>query len=171
MNSGVLGKCYLPGETIIRQGETGDCMFAIQRGRVEVLLSGKDGELQIAVMKEGEIFGEMAIFEREVRSATVRALSEARVLTVDRKTFLRRVQEDPSIAFNLARLMSARIRRLSAEIAELKPASPLISHGLSFTAGERKTERRRTPDRRKGIDRRKTADGSISKASGALSAH
>ena len=170
MNSGTLGRRYLPGETIIRQGETGDCMFAIQRGRVEVLVPGKEGELQIAVMKEGEIFGEMAIFEREVRSATVRALSEAYVLTVDRKTFLRRVQEDPSIAFNLARLMSARIRRLSAELAELKPASASVSHGLSFSDGARKTERRRTGERRNGIDRRKAADPPISKAPSALSA-
>ena len=60
----------------------------------------------------------MAIFEREVRSATVRAVGEARILTVDRRTFLRRVQEDPSLAFNILRTMSGRIRELTEKLAQ-----------------------------------------------------
>ena len=130
-------------------------MFAIQKGRLEVIRSGKDGEVRVAVLEDGEIFGEMAIFEREVRSATVRALGEARVLTVDKKTFLRRVQEDPSLAFNLVQMMSRRIRRLSGEIAELRPGSVARSQDtLALTEAERQMERRKRPDRRVTTDRR-----------------
>ena len=64
----------------------------------------------------------MAVFEREVRSATVRALGEARVLTLDRKNFLRRINEDPSLAFRVVETMSRRVRELSAEIVRLKAA-------------------------------------------------
>lgn len=123
MSTDRLGKLYRDGEVVIRQGEIGDCMFAILKGRAEVVQETDGGEVRIAVMEEGQIFGEIAIFERELRSATVRALGEARLLTIDKKTFLRRVQEDPSLAFNLVRMMCSRIRKLSAELAALKLAS------------------------------------------------
>ncbi|MCK5407408.1 MAG: cyclic nucleotide-binding domain-containing protein, partial [Candidatus Krumholzibacteria bacterium] len=64
--------------------------------------------------------GEMAIFEREVRSASVRARGEARVLTLDKKNFLRRINEDPSLAFRIVQAMSGRIRELSKEVARLR---------------------------------------------------
>ena len=127
MSTDRLGKVYRDGEVVIRQGEIGDCMFAVLEGQVEVVQETDAGDVRIALMEEGQIFGEMAIFERELRSATVRALGEARLLTIDRKTFLTRVQEDPSLAFNLVRMMCSRIRRLSAELAALKPASALHS--------------------------------------------
>jgi CRP-like cAMP-binding protein len=120
MSTDRLGRIYRDGEVVVRQGEIGDCMFAILQGRVEVLQETGAHEVRVGIMGEGEIFGEMAIFEKDVRSATVRALGDARLLTIDKKTFLRRVQADPSIAFNLARLLCSRIRKLSAELAALR---------------------------------------------------
>jgi CRP-like cAMP-binding protein len=119
MESGALGKTYNNGEMIVRAGETGDCMYVIQAGQVEVLQMKGDQEVRLAVMDEGDFFGEMALFEREVRSATVRALGEARVLTIDKRTFLRRVHEDPSLAYRLVQKMSQRIRKLNAELVRL----------------------------------------------------
>lgn len=120
MTVGELGKIYQDGETIIRQGEVGDCMYVIQQGKVEVILEENGRQVPLAVRGEGEFFGEMAIFEREVRMATVRALGKARVLTVDKKNFMRRIHEDPSLAFRLVEAMSRRIRELSNEVALLK---------------------------------------------------
>lgn len=115
-----LGKLYADGEVVIRQGETGNCMFVIQKGSVEVVRISDGSELRLATLGQGETFGEMAIFESEVRSATVRALGEARVLTVDKRTFLRRVQEDPTLAFRILRTLSQRIRRQNAELSEIR---------------------------------------------------
>ena len=138
MDASALGKLYADGEVVVRQGDTGDCMYTVQEGQLEVLAKqGDRGEVRIAVMEKGAIFGEMAIFEHEVRSATVRALGPARVLTIDKKTFLRRVQEDPSLAFNLVRIMSQRIRKLSAQSGERRAGA----------------DRRRQQERRRG-DRR-----------------
>ena len=120
MISGALGKKYRDGEVIIRQGDEGNCMYVIQEGQVEVLQQFTGKEVQLRICAEGECLGEMAIFEREVRSATVRALGEARVLTIDRKNFLRRIAEDPSLAFRLVQSLSARVRELSLKISELK---------------------------------------------------
>jgi len=123
MATGALGKVYKDGEEIICEGEEGNCMFVIQEGEVEVIIAGdEDQEIRLGVRKEGEFFCEMAIFDRDVRSATVRALGDARVLTVDKKNFMRRVHEDPSLAFRLVETMSHRIRELGEEIARLKSA-------------------------------------------------
>jgi CRP-like cAMP-binding protein len=115
-----LGKLYSDGEVVVRQGETGKCMFVIQKGAVEVVREKDDGETRVALLKEGDLFGEMAIFEHEVRSATVRAAGEARILTIDKHTFLRRVQEDPTLAFNILRILCDRIRQQNSEIVELQ---------------------------------------------------
>jgi CRP/FNR family transcriptional regulator len=120
MDAGALGKVYQGGEVIIRQGEVGDCMYVIQQGQVEVVLEQEGEEVRLAVHGEGDFFGEMAIFDREVRSATIRALGQVRVLTVDKKNFLRRIQADPSLAFRIVETMSRRIRELATEVARLE---------------------------------------------------
>lgn len=120
MDTGALGRVYQDGEIIIRQGEIGDCMYVIQDGKVEIIVEHGDKEVQVAVRGEGEIFGEMAIFEKERRMATVRAVGSVRLLTVDEKNFIRRVHEDPSLAYRVVKMMSQRIRRLSGEYAKLK---------------------------------------------------
>lgn len=118
MRQGALGKDYGDGETIVRQGEVGDCMYVVQTGQVEVVQDTDSGEQRLAVLEIGDFFGEMAVFEREVRSATVRALGGARVLKVDKRTLLRRIKEDPLLAVNLLQTMSGRIRELNAGLAQ-----------------------------------------------------
>lgn len=118
MVRGALGRLYRDGEVIIRQGATGDSMYVIQGGRVEVLqFSDQGGEQHLAYLHAGDFFGEMAVFEKETRSATVRACGEARVLKIDKKTLLRRIREDPLLAVNLLKTMSHRIRDLNVEIS------------------------------------------------------
>jgi CRP/FNR family transcriptional regulator len=120
MDVGALGKVYEDGEVIIRQGEVGDCMYVIQDGEVEVFIERDGQEFQLAIRGAGDFVGEMAIFERDVRSATVRAMGQVRVLTIDKKNFLRRISQDPSLAFRIVETMSRRVRDLSKENAKLK---------------------------------------------------
>ena len=117
MGKGALGKIYADGEAIVRQGAVGDCMYVVQSGRVEVLQATDAGEQRLAFLETGDFFGEMSVFEKQRRSATVRASGEARVLKVDRKTLLRRIKEDPLLAVNLLQTMSHRIRDLNAGLA------------------------------------------------------
>jgi CRP/FNR family transcriptional regulator, cyclic AMP receptor protein len=120
VDTGSLGKVYQDGETIVRQGETGDSMYVILDGQVEVISEVENHEIRIAESGEGDFFGEMAILERDVRGATVRALGRARVLTVDKKVLLRRIHTDPSLAFRMLETMAHRIRDLDAEVSQLK---------------------------------------------------
>ncbi len=120
MTTQLLGRTYRPGEIIVHQGDAGDCMYVIQDGDVEVLKEEDGTETLVDTMHTGDIFGEMALIEHTVRSSTVRATSTVRVLTIDKKTFFRRVQEDPSLALSVLKAMSQRIRNLDVELAELK---------------------------------------------------
>ena len=118
MVMGVLGRIYRDGEVIIQQGDTGECFYVVQSGRVEVIQASEHGQQHLAYLESGESFGEMSIFEKVVRSATIRAVGEARVLKVDKKTLFRRIQEDPLLAVGLLKSMSQRIRNLSNQLAE-----------------------------------------------------
>lgn len=120
MDKGALGKIYQDGEVVVRQGDEGDCMYIVQSGQVEVLKETGNQTVRLAVRGEGEFFGEMALFEHEARMATVRALGTARILTIDKKNFLRRIHEDPSLAYHLIKSMSSRIRQLSEEVTRLE---------------------------------------------------
>lgn len=120
MGNGLLGRTYEDGEVIIRQGDPGDCMYVIQEGKVAVVLTQDGSQTILAYRHEGDFFGEMALFEREVRMATVRAVGRARVLSVDQRNLVRRVHEDPSLAYRIIQTMSQRIRELSREVARLE---------------------------------------------------
>lgn len=122
MLTGDLGRLYQDGEFVIRQGEIGDCMYVIQEGQVEVFIQEGDKEVQLAILNEGDFFGEMALIDREVRNASVRALGLVRLITIDKKNFLRNIHEDPTIALRLAEVLSRRIRELDAEVSRLKGA-------------------------------------------------
>jgi CRP-like cAMP-binding protein len=120
MAARALGKSYRNGETIVRQGEVGDCMYVIEAGEVEVVHESGDEETRLAVLGAGDFFGEMAVFDRAQRSATVRALGDVQALTIDKTTFLRRISQDPTLAFRVVQKMSHRIRELNAELARFK---------------------------------------------------
>jgi CRP-like cAMP-binding protein len=120
MKTSELGKIFNDGEVIIRQGDAGDFMYEILDGQVEVFQKREREEVRLAILEKGEFFGEMAIFEREKRSATVRAHGQVRVLTVDKKILLRRISEDPSLALRIIERMSQRIRKMDGEIVRLR---------------------------------------------------
>ena len=119
LRKGILGRTFSDGELICAQGEAGDCMYVIQHGKVVVTRSDDGREIEIGELGRGDIFGEMSIFDKRPRSATVRARGPATILTLDKRAFLRRVHEDPSLAFRLMKKMSERIRDQHARIDEL----------------------------------------------------
>ena len=122
MSEGALGRFYTDGEIIARQGDVGDCMYMVQDGEVEIVVDAGGEEVILRRAGRNEILGEMAIFDRQPRSATIRAKGKARILTLDRRNFLRRINEDPSLAFRMIETMSHRVRQLSREVVELRAA-------------------------------------------------
>ena len=118
MGRGALGKVYKDGETIVREGDKGACMYVIEEGAAEVTIRHGAGEIRMAELRKGDFFGEMALFDEERRSATVRARGEVRALTVDKRNLLRRIKEDPSLAFRIIDTLSHRIRELHHKVSD-----------------------------------------------------
>jgi CRP/FNR family transcriptional regulator len=112
-----LGKEYRAGEVIFRQGDTGNCMFVIQDGEVEAIAESNGREFRLRTMGPNDFFGEMALFENETRTATIRATKPTRILSIDKKNFLSGIHEDPSLAFRIVQTMSHRIRDLTERLA------------------------------------------------------
>ena len=111
-----LGREYGDGDIIVKQGTVGDCLYVVQKGKVEVINERPDREVKLAELGESEFFGEMALFEKDVRSCTVRALGEVKILTLDKKSFYKTIQKDPSLAFRMLEKMSNRLRSVDNKI-------------------------------------------------------
>lgn len=122
MKTGALGKLFQPGEIIFREGEPGDNMFVIQEGKVEVFLERRGQEVPLKLLREGDFLGEMALFNGGARSVSARSMETSRLLTVDRKNFLRRIEEDPTIAFRLVQMLTLQVSELEEDISVLSRA-------------------------------------------------
>ena len=110
---------YAPQEVIVRQGDAGDALFIIVRGSVGVV----HDKLQVAVLGTGEPFGEMAVLDREPRSASAVALEETEVLWIGSDEFYEVLHEQVEIAEGVIRMLSGRLRGATAELGRLKRAS------------------------------------------------
>ncbi len=130
-----VGRWYKNGDIICRQGELGDCMYVVQQGEVELVHRDGSREYCLALLQAGEFWGQAGLFERDhLRTATARAIGDVCVLSVEKRTFLARLQEDPSFVLKIMRKMSRRIHELetalvrSAGTAPVKPiANPATS--------------------------------------------
>lgn len=120
MDEAVLGSEYADGEVICQQGERAERLFVVQEGRAAVFRVEGGVEVEVGELSAGDVFGEMAIVDNHPRSAMVRAKGKARVLTLEKKAFLRRVHEDPSLAFRILQGLSRHIRALDTEVALLR---------------------------------------------------
>ena len=122
MSRSNLGKDYPDGTIIFHQGETGHTMYIILQGSVEIYLEEDFQEISLARRGQGDFLGEMALLTQEKRSASARAIGPVRLLSLDKKNFLRRVQEDPTIAMRLVAILSSRIRELDTQVVVLTHA-------------------------------------------------
>ena len=120
--TGALGKCFKDGEVIYRQGDLGDCMYVIQKGAVDVFERRGSQEFLLEELGQGDFFGEMSLFDPEIRPKTMRASGECWVYKLERDSLLRRLHEDPSLAFRLIQQMAYRIRDLEESL--MRKAEP-----------------------------------------------
>ncbi len=86
------------GTVIIKEGTTGDEMYIIETGRVEVYLTRGDVVLLLSELQETSFFGEMALLTDKPRSATVKAKVECRVLALKKQDFMNIINENPKVA-------------------------------------------------------------------------
>ena len=103
---------YLAKRIILREGESGDSIFIIKSGSVRAFMKGKYGEdeTELSVMRRGDIFGEIAVFQRTPRSATVEAVEDCTLLEISGQKFLDLLEEHPDIEVRVLNKLSERLR-------------------------------------------------------------
>jgi len=118
------GKTYRAGEVIMREGEQAKELFIVRQGEVEIFKDvGVDlEEARIALLGEGQCFGEMSLIDIMPRSASVRALTETEALSLSYSDF-RALCCGPTETFtllvmNIAREISRRLRLADSLLAE-----------------------------------------------------
>ena len=106
------------GEVIFNEGDVGDSLYVIVHGEVEVARKDDEGTAQmIAELKDGEFFGEMSLIDKEYRSATCRARTDAELLRLTNENLhsFARVYKNgfTLVVINIARVLSLRLRDTS----------------------------------------------------------
>ena len=116
----MIARHYESGKFIFLEDSEGEQCFFVVQGSVKVTRLSKDGrEVILAMLNEGEFFGEMALLDGESRSANVIALEETEVLTLNREDFLVVLHDYPQIAIQLLKEMAHRLRKSDRHIASL----------------------------------------------------
>ncbi len=102
-------KSYPVGSVIIQQGETGDEMFFIQEGQVEIVLMGPKPERPLVVLGKGQILGEMSLLDFGYRSATVRTTEPTICQVIKQEDFTALCEQDNHIGYMVMRNLAADI--------------------------------------------------------------
>jgi CRP-like cAMP-binding protein len=94
------------GETLVEQGQVGNEMMVVVSGTAVV----KRGNRKVSELGVGDSFGEMALLDRQTRSATVTATGPMQVLVIDGKTFRKLLTKVPGLTDSLLATLSVRLR-------------------------------------------------------------
>jgi CRP/FNR family cyclic AMP-dependent transcriptional regulator len=109
---------YESGSIILREGDPGDTCYILQRGRARVTRQHADGRtITLTNLGPGEIFGELAMFGGEVRSATVEALDDVQAVAILAGDLKRLLNDHPEIAVKLLGALGEKLREANARIA------------------------------------------------------
>ena len=111
---------YPRNSVILFEDDPGDALYIVSSGQVKVVLIGEDGrEVILSVLGDGDFFGEMSLIDDEPRSAHVIAMKDSHLLVLRRDDFQVQLQQHPSVALKLLRVLVQRLRRADEKIGSL----------------------------------------------------
>lgn len=105
-------RTFKRGEVIMHRGDPAGALHVIRSGRVKITLPSEEGEETVlALLGEGQCFGEIAALDGGPRSATVTAVEPTETLALLREDLLALARESPDFALSLITMLAARLRR------------------------------------------------------------
>lgn len=110
-------RVYPDNTMIFSEGEDGSELFIIQSGSVKITKIVNDNEVLLATLSPGDIFGEMALLNNEPRSASAIAGGETKMMAVNKRNFVKMVQQEPKMTTRLTTLLAERIWALYKQLA------------------------------------------------------
>lgn len=119
ISSFTFDKTFETGEVIVEEGQTGNGLYVIVSGDVEVLKGDLNNSPQhLAKRGSGDVFGEMALLGEWPRTASVRALSTVVCLGIDRWVFLSQLEQQPKVTIRMLQILAQRLRDSDARFVE-----------------------------------------------------
>ena len=109
---------YRDGELIFREGDASHCAYVLISGSVDLSKKTEKGELTLAAMGPGEMFGEMGVFDLSARSATARAQGEVLLRTIPRDDFIESLSTRPEAALAVVGKLVKRLRASDERLAK-----------------------------------------------------
>ncbi len=118
------GKACVAGTVLFREGDSGDCMYVIQTGRIRISKEIPGGQNTVAVLGPGEFLGEMAILNSKPRTATAEVLEDAKLLVIDPRTFEAMIANNMEVAVRMIKKLAARLDAADSLIKILLHTDP-----------------------------------------------
>jgi len=106
---GEMIRSYKKDSIVFCEGEPGEELFIIQKGSVKIIKITEDNEILLAVLRSGDIFGEMALLESKPRAAGAVAYEDCQLMAVNRENFKQMIKTQPQLIARLTTLLSERI--------------------------------------------------------------
>ena len=120
---------YDSGETAVNSYARDSTLYVIHSGRFEVLVPSDDGFQSAGYLRQGDIFGELSFFDREARSADIRAVEKSEALVLTPESFERMQREQPQLAIELLMKIGAvASRRFRAHNRKLAAVGMIAPH-------------------------------------------
>ncbi len=116
----LLRKPYPRNSTVVAAGDPSDALYIVISGRLKVTISDKEGrEAILAILNQGDFFGEMGLIDQAPRSATVVTIESCELLTITRTDFMKCLQKNFDLAMNVIRGLVERLRQADNKIGSL----------------------------------------------------
>jgi nitrite reductase/ring-hydroxylating ferredoxin subunit len=110
---------FKAGSMIVEEGRTGNGLYVVLSGRVEVVKGIPAGRPEVvAALGPGEPFGEMALLGEWPRTASVRAVEDSECLGMDRWVFMHQVRREPEVALKMLQVLAQRLAKTNERIVE-----------------------------------------------------
>lgn len=124
-------KKFRNGDIIMRQGDTGDVAYIIEKGKVEITITQPDGKsLSVGTRSAGAMIGEMSLIDHAPRTATITAVEDCELLQITKDDFSRRLgSADPVLRMTIQVILTRyRDTLMRADIKQDKEHGPMVEH-------------------------------------------
>ena len=105
------------GDVLFREGEVGDFAYQVVKGKIEVTKFNGDEYVTLAMLEKGALFGEMALIDKQPRSAMARAVDESTVREIDKDALLGYLKNSPQTAFNMMQQLASYARNANEKLS------------------------------------------------------
>lgn len=105
------------GDVLFREGEVGDFAYQVVKGKIEVCKFNGDEYVTLAILEKGALFGEMALIDKQPRSAMARAVNESTVKEIDKDALLGYLKNSPQTAFNMMQQLASYARNANEKLS------------------------------------------------------